>query len=410
MKKNFFKTVFLTMAVLFITVYSAPKVYAQDVPQAVVNAKESVVRVVAMLDDNTIYGWGSGFIIAQDGGATYIVTNRHVVTFAADEKIPEELWDQRIPKIKIFLTDKHGAAIDAEIIFLTSQFDYTMDLAFLKVSAGLSNRPVLPLADSSMLKDGMNVYALGFPGVSDLLDDRYKDYPSRTSDVTLTSGGISRLRVPVDGRDYIQHFAIINSGNSGGPLLNSKGAVVGVNTVGITGGSGVYGAIYIDYIIESCKELGIPYKKAGRGILSYWWVILIIPVILIAVYALLQLLKAGKSKSAQKPAASPAPVSGSRLICTKGHFAGTNFPLNGSLSIGRDPKRCQIIFPNETKGISSMHCMIQKQGERITLTDMGSSYGTFLAGGRRLNVNESVSLKSGDSFYLADTRNEFRVM
>jgi len=42
--------------------------------------------------------------------------------------------------------------------------------------------------------------------------------------------------------------------------------------------------------------------------------------------------------------------------------------------------------------------------------DSGSTYGTFLAGGRKLNANETVTLKPGDSFYLADPKNEFKVL
>jgi len=122
------------------------------------------------------------------------------------------------------------------------------------------------------------------------------------------------------------------------------------------------------------------------------------------------------------PAMAPTPIpatqplhtpvaqgAGASLICTKGRFAGTAFPINGSLSIGRDPLRCQIVFPNDTKGISSLHCEVRWQAGGVMLTDRGSSYGTFLTGGPRLNPGESVSLKSGDGFYLADRENIFEI-
>jgi hypothetical protein len=109
----------------------------------------------------------------------------------------------------------------------------------------------------------------------------------------------------------------------------------------------------------------------------------------------------------QQPAATPSATS--HLICTKGHYAGATFPINGRLTIGRDPKQCQLVFPNETKGISALHCEIRQQGSSVTLTDMGSTYGTFLTG-RKLNPNESATLKSGDSFHLADGKNEFKML
>jgi len=95
------------------------------------------------------------------------------------------------------------------------------------------------------------------------------------------------------------------------------------------------------------------------------------------------------------------------LICTKGQYAGANFTINGSLSIGRDPKRCQLVISN-ANGISSMHCEIRAGANGITLTDMGSTNGTFV-GGRKLSANEIVTLNNGDSFYLADGGNEFRI-
>ncbi|MCL2747052.1 MAG: FHA domain-containing protein [Oscillospiraceae bacterium] len=101
---------------------------------------------------------------------------------------------------------------------------------------------------------------------------------------------------------------------------------------------------------------------------------------------------------------------GSQLICTKGHFAGANFPLGTSLSFGRDPRRCQIVFPANTSGISSLHCELSALPAGLMLTDKGSSYGTFLAGGRKLNPHQGVMLQPGDSFYLASPENEFRVL
>jgi predicted component of type VI protein secretion system len=98
------------------------------------------------------------------------------------------------------------------------------------------------------------------------------------------------------------------------------------------------------------------------------------------------------------------------LICEKGQFAGTTFPIIGSLAIGRDPARCQIVFPGDAKGISSLHCEIRQADGGVTLTDKGSTYGTFLAGGRKLPANETVTLKPGDSFYLADNKNEFKIL
>jgi hypothetical protein len=99
-----------------------------------------------------------------------------------------------------------------------------------------------------------------------------------------------------------------------------------------------------------------------------------------------------------------------QLLCTSGPMAGATYPLSGSLRIGRDPARCQIIFPKETAGISSLHCEVQPQPSGALLIDQGSTYGTFLLNGRKLNANESVMLNPGDGFYLAESKNTFKIL
>ena len=109
--------------------------------------------------------------------------------------------------------------------------------------------------------------------------------------------------------------------------------------------------------------------------------------------------------------ATMAPHSAQRqLYCQSGPMAGATFPVNGTLRIGRDPKQCQIIFPADAGGISSLHCEIQQQASGVLLVDCGSTYGTFLLNGRKLNANESVALNPGDGFYLAGNQNSFKVL
>jgi hypothetical protein len=99
-----------------------------------------------------------------------------------------------------------------------------------------------------------------------------------------------------------------------------------------------------------------------------------------------------------------------QLYCTSGPMAGATFSVNGVLRIGRDPSMCQIIFPAEAAGISSLHCEVQPQPSGVLLIDHSSTYGTFLLSGRKLNANESVVLNAGDGFYLAENSNLFKVL
>ena len=80
------------------------------------------------------------------------------------------------------------------------------------------------------------------------------------------------------------------------------------------------------------------------------------------------------------------------------------------LVLGRDPARCSAVYPSDTKGISGLHCQVSLSGNEVILMDCGSTYGTFLAGGQRLKANIPYKLQRGDTFYLAEPKNTFRVV
>ncbi|HEX7786601.1 MAG TPA: trypsin-like peptidase domain-containing protein, partial [Methylomirabilota bacterium] len=144
---------------------------------------------------------GSGFIIRQDG---YLVTNAHVVGDAE--------------RIQVRLTD--GRRLDAKLIGL----DERVDLALLKIDA--TGLPVAPLGDSNRTRVGEFVLALGHPfGLE------------QTVSFGIVSRKGSPIQVAAPGFEFIQTDAAVNPGNSGGPLVNMAGEVVGVNSMAAVNGS-----------------------------------------------------------------------------------------------------------------------------------------------------------------------------
>jgi len=144
-------------------------------------------------------GGGSGFVWDDQG---HIVTNYHVVQRASGALI----------------TFSGTEAFEAELVGVSPDHD----LAVLKVAIENMPIPPLPLGESSNLKVGQSVYAIGNPfGL----------------DYTLTTGVVSALNRQIRGisgrpiDDAIQTDAAINPGNSGGPLLDSSGRVIAVNTM-----------------------------------------------------------------------------------------------------------------------------------------------------------------------------------
>ena len=149
-------------------------------------ARLSVVQIVMSAG-----GTGSGFFV---GGAGYILTNRHVV--------------QGNGQATVVLHDSRR--LSATIEYIHPQYD----LALLSIAEGYW-QPPLPFAKTARV--GEPVIALGHPFGMDM---------------TITEGIVSAFPL-VDGVDYVQTDAAVNPGNSGGPLLNLQGEVVGMNTWGI---------------------------------------------------------------------------------------------------------------------------------------------------------------------------------
>ena len=86
-----------------------------------------------------------------------------------------------------------------------------------------------------------------------------------------------------------------------------------------------------------------------------------------------------------------------------GYYSGRRIPLHGTLVAGRDPG-CAIAFPGETRGVSHRHCQFRVQGGLVVVTDLGSSYGTFINGRNKLKPHASVTLSPGDSVGLGSEK------
>jgi 2-alkenal reductase len=174
---------------------------AQNLSDAIVETVKQVAPAVVTVRvrGDQGQGSGSGVIVSADG---YIVTNNHVVEGADG--------------LSVLFAD--GSRQEAELIGR----DPLSDIAVIRVADGVP--AVAPIGDSDALQPGEQVIAIGSPL------GNFRN--------TVTAGIVSALNRSVGGsmEGLIQTDAAINSGNSGGPLVNLRGEVVGINTLVVRGG------------------------------------------------------------------------------------------------------------------------------------------------------------------------------
>ena len=118
---------------------------------------------------------------------------------------------------------------------------------------------------------------------------------------------------------------------------------------------------------------------------------------------------AGAVKSTGNPGGYASPGGTLRLVCVSGPLTGQSYTLGaGDIGIGTDASNI-IRLPAGTPGISRRHCTVSWRSSAPRLTDLGSSYGTFLADGRKLPPQNPAELSIGSRFYLGSTGCMFQV-
>ncbi len=180
---------------------------------SIINAAAKVSPAVVWIevDYGKFHSSGTGMFITTDG---YVLTNEHVVSEGYYATL--NLLDKR--------------SIQAEILYR----DKSLDIAILKSTYG--NYPMVTLGSTTEPELGEDVVALGYPSAAQLGDS-----------VSLSKGIVSAFRT-IEGISYIQTDASLNPGSSGGPLVNLRGEVIGMNTWKLREGEGINFAIALNNI------------------------------------------------------------------------------------------------------------------------------------------------------------------
>ncbi|MBP0984789.1 MAG: trypsin-like peptidase domain-containing protein [Oscillospiraceae bacterium] len=381
-------------------------------------ARDSVVLIAAGFSKyvdadgsvyNNVLGKGSGFAIGKPGEPiSNIVTNAHVVTDA---------YGNKADSVTVYFSAAANKYMTAQIYVL----DTKRDLCVLRLPEATTERRAMVLCRSNDIDIDDEFAALGYPSVAEKNND-FIAYDQ--NDIVITKGGIAKQTMNSDGVNVYMIDIAISEGNSGGPLVNSKGEVVGINTYYTSNKAGILStqvdasanyAVTIDELVRIIDRETVPYVLSTEVSNISVTMIIIISAASVVVAAGVVVLVLVLKKKKKAPASAPttagnqgSPV-GAVITCEKGALAGRTFVIGDSLIIGRNPDRCGVSFPVNTQGISGVHCEVRKCASGYEIIDRGSTYGTSLGTGQKLMPNVPVYITNGTYFFLGSPDQLFQI-
>lgn len=397
--------------------------------ESVLNTKPSVLNIVNVMYKNNIaisYTTGSGFIVNSNG---YLLTNNHVIDAASGIKQ------------QLFVVDGNSTAKknlkNARLVWRSKK----KDLAILKVD-NLSNRPVIKFAKQAP-SVGDHIFAIGYPGVTTnhrLKEERVEAVVTDGTLSVVIQGGVDGIEAKV-----LQHSVPVNPGNSGGPLVNSCGEVIGINTQAITIDNQrlIHGTFYASDASASIKALKLNNIVYERNLLvcktainkadekvNYSFIVSIFGVIT-AIFAIIFSIRISREKvlhtisetytqyirrtgsddketvEIEELSNKVSPHIEEKTWTLSGKIQTTKEPLELVLTekellegiiLGRSRQLCDYSIP-ESK-LSRRHIRLSHQDKGILIEDLNSSHGTYI-NKQRVKPNKPQVLNIGDVLNLS---------
>jgi S1-C subfamily serine protease len=442
---------------------------------------------------------GSAWVITSDG---YVVTNGHVVELfharnedrlkmmlffqalerdyfpavarqrrrqlTQDEKF--QIFQQLYPQAQIVLkkdltvflqnwrrypgeVKQYSAPIfeaPGKISFPWQDIETGKDVAILKIEG--RDLPTVPLGNSDAVQIGDEVFVAGYPGV--VFQHEYLS-PETALEASFTRGQISSVKLDVKGTSVLQMDAATTWGNSGGPVFNARGEVVGMATFGSIAEMGpmsqaIQGfnfAVPANTVREFIRAAGaVPEpsifdrtwqralsdyygRRYSRAIVGFDEALRLMPdlpdalklrreamlalqttppgtppwlryVIAAAIVLGLALLIGGlvlRRRSGERVAPTSRPAAG-HLVVREGPLQGNQFPVTPQgVRIGRDAASCQVVLSEVT--VSREHALIAPDGSRIRIRNLSGTNPTYLND----RAIQEAELKEGDSIKIGES-------
>ena len=399
--------------------WPADRVQAQDFSEVIKLADRAVGRV-GNFRNNRMRGHGSGFIIGRSGDTVLLVTNEHVIEGGTRFRVG-------------FLVDGEPRVYEARLVEKSSVVDLAV-LALQPAADGFHSYSPMPIATGKQDK-GEAVAAIGYPGLSDNIATDGFSNPTYFES-TMTTGTISKVTIGTfsNGGEFeiAQHTAAVNPGNSGGPLIDQCGTVVGVNTLVPTmrRGSqvvpqGTFWASSNRTVTEFLDQKQVPYVKAstdcdpsnpvpqrtqsaggtaqdgsGTGQRRLYMVAALIGVAALfgGLFAYSARSKAAAGSDAPGTArAKPSSRTALSLRIKNGSKSLSKSALERGVTLGRDSS-CDVTV--DARELSRRHAKLSLVDRKLMLEDLSSSNGTTVDG-KKLEPGKAKQINTASTIELA---------
>lgn len=381
-------------------------------------AKGSVVRIVTyytVIDENypdlvgtQSFSVGSGFAIGEVGSTScrYVATASHVIMHNVESSnVNEETLGINVGDefvyLKVHVDDIHVLVTDISgfVRANVENFSPRADVAVLHLNEAIPRNAAIVL-DKKQFQVNEQMTAMGFPIASEanLAFEVTDQLIATTEKVSTNTGNFTNWDGHSSTRfgDQITTTAEMSAGISGGPLVDADGYVIGVCVSGSTRSQNVNYAVATDelkMLLSGITELKWTEGPLQKGLNTTSIIMIVAGVVLVALLIALIIASTKGKKN-------------SRTLVMTGSMAGKSLPLRKGVPvvIGRDPNRCQVVYPKDTAGVSSVHCTITFDGNEVTVADNGSSYGTFV-GGTKVEPGKPMVIHRGQEVTFGSDKN-----
>ena len=244
-------------------------VHAQEDP--INEAKKSIIEIYSGITDKKgnfhEIKHGSGVVISSSDSESYILTSYKFLRikdsaindFCEENKIEIDEYSSGTVYTKAVV--KGDVLVDTQVIAESADKNFTI----LSIDNSMSEKVPLAIGDSDELVTGSRIYALGFAedAGENKTENRTTEYTYQ--DVVIYEGSIEDTTANKEGIYYLQHSALVNQGNKGGPILDEDGYIVGINDSSISG-DGIYYSLPINEVKTILDNYGLDYESKAKDL------------------------------------------------------------------------------------------------------------------------------------------------